>query len=208
MSVWGFGGLTTGQAASMISPGIRSGDTLGPDLRSAASSTTAIAADTIYGHPIFVPDTIAFSGMALSVGTAVVGVTGKMALYANAGNLTNGALIEESASSLDMNSAGATVLVATFSSGRTLAPGWYWLTSKFNGAAQPYTMSAGGLMGSGAVFLFGSPNLAPFVRSVAGSAVYTRATVADAYANAFPALPILTRGTNTPGTPIMGLVAA
>ena len=79
---------------------------------------------------------------------------------------------------------------------------------KFDGAAKPNTVQAGGLMGNGAVLMYGAPSIGPFVRAIGGSLVTTRATIADTYADPFPSLPVLALGTGTPGVPIMVLVAA
>jgi hypothetical protein len=189
-------------------PGVRAGTTIGPDIRAAAAATTAIAANTLYGHPLWVPETALFSGMVLSVGTAVPGVSGKMALCAGAPGGVNGALIEESPTILDMNSAANTVLTAAFAAPRLLQRGWYWPMSKFDGAAQPHTMNPGGIMGAGAVLMYGGLSLAAFVRSIGNTGTYYRASVADAYANDFPTLPALSFFASSPGVPIMGLVAA
>ncbi len=201
-------GVTRGQAGALVAQGVRPGNTLGPDLRAAAATTTAMAADTLYAHPIFVPETVSFVGLCMSIGTSVAATLGKMGLYAAAARGNIGALIEECAATVDMNAAGNAIVQTNFASPRTLAVGWYWPACKFNGLAQPHSLAGTGLMGNGGALLYGSLTLAVNVRAIGAAGTTTRAEAASAYASAFPAQPTLIFQTGTPGVPIMGIVAA
>jgi hypothetical protein len=200
-------GLTRGQVASFVAQGVRPGNTIGPDLRATAATATAMAADTLYAHPVFVPEAVPFVGVCMSIGTSVAATLGKMAIYGAAARGNIGALIEECVATVDMNAAGNAIVQTNFASPRTLAVGWYWLACKFNGLAQPHSLSGTGLMGNGGALLYGSLTLAVNVRAIGAAGTTTRAEAASTYASAFPATPTLTFQTGTPGVPIMGIVA-
>ena len=205
-SVFGDSGISRAQVGAMMHPGYRSGVVYAPQV-SAAVAGAAVAADTIYGIPLLIPQAVTIAGMQIAVGTAVVGVLGKLAI-AQATGTGMGRLIAECNATVDMNSVATTALQAGFATNPALSVGWYWLLCKFNGAAQPYTLNQATVGAGGLVQYFGAQNIGPFVRSI-GASAYMRGELADAYANAFPAsLTGATFGTGAPGAPILGVVTA
>jgi hypothetical protein len=202
----GGSGLTTAQAASLITPGLQSGtQVISLPLFGIGNTTAAMVADTKYGHPIFVPQACVCIGIQMVVGTSVAGVLGKVALYSMRTRGLAGSLLAEAPNTIDLNAAGNTVLQSDFSASIPLTPGWYVPACKFNGAAQPISVQTTAPALISAAFYFGAPNLTSWVRN--GTGAYTKLTVAEAYANAFA-----TDGSTmapaalAPGAPLMGLV--
>jgi hypothetical protein len=203
-------GLTRAQVGQLIAPsGLRSGNVVGPDMRLTAANASAVAADTLYAHPVVVPEGALFAGIQLSIGTSVAGVSGKAALYVGGsdGVLT---LIEECAGTLNMAATANAIVQVNFAASRFLPVRRVWLACKFDGAAQPHTLAfgAGSTFPGGGSYAFYGGGMATFVRTVPATGITTRATVADTYAAAFPASATLTFSSGSPGVPIMGLVVA
>lgn len=200
-------GLSRGQAAGVVHPGLQSGaQVLSLPMFGIGVTTSAMTADTKYSHPVFVPQACTCTGIQVVVGAAVAAVLGNLALYrAGATGRSIGSLLATGTAEVDMNSVANTVLQADFAAGVALSPGWYYPVAKFNGAAQPISVpvTAPGLIS--ASYWLGAPALTSWVRN--GTGGNTRMTSAEAYASAFSTdFGAVTIGNLNPGSPLLGLV--
>lgn len=205
-SIFGDMGLSQPQIARLLHPGMRSGVVYGPQMNGSTTGSI-MAADTIYGIPMLIPGTLVISALNMVVGVAVAGVSGKMAIAKAGPSGGLGDLVAECNATVDLGLTANTPLSAGFAANPTLQPGWHWLLSKFDGAAQPYAISVN-VGNSGLVALLGANSSAPFVRGLA-TASYLRAELAQAYASAFPtSLAAATFPLGVPGAPIMTITVA
>lgn len=163
----------------------------------------------VYACPLPVRRTVTISGLELLVGTAVVSVTGKMALYQGDLLAGNGTLVAACSGTADMNSVANTAIALSFSSNQTLAPGLYWACSMFDGAAQPYTLSANthpfGELGQ----FIGAPTIAGLIRTSLGLQALRVTSANQDYTVGFPAsFGTATVGLGSPGSPYIAMVVA
>lgn len=163
----------------------------------------------IYACPLPVRRTVTISQLGMVVGTAVAGVTGKMALYG--GDLLAGAgtLVAACVGTVDMASVANTQVSLSFSASQTIAPGLYWACAMFDGAAQPYNFSTGvsalGELGQ----ILGAPGINGLVRAALASQALRVTSANVDYAQAFPAaFGTATVGANTPSSPYMAMLVA
>lgn len=191
----------------------RSGQRYGVQVAAGGASTTAVtggaggaANSPIYACPLPVRRTVTISGLELVVGTAVLSVTGKMALYS--GDLLGGAgvLVAACVGTADMNSVANTAIALSFAANQTLAPGLYWACSMFDGAAQPFTIGSTNVLGEFGQII-GAPTAAGLFRNAIGTAA-TRVTSANQdYTVGFPAsFGTATVGAGNPGSPTLAMV--
>jgi hypothetical protein len=189
-------------------PGYRTDAYYGSIITATASSTTAIVANTTYLCPIEVRVGHRFTGIACRVGTAVPGVLGKLALYDNRGGISGvKGLVAAGVGTVDMNATAGDTVGLLFETPMFLAPGFYWGATVFDGLAQPYLMSQAAVYAHGLAPLLGAVSMAGVTGGTAG--VPIRFSVASTYAQAWTetlAAPSLNVG--TPGSPIVGLIAA
>jgi hypothetical protein len=208
----GDGGITRAQAAGLLIPGgvYRSAQRVGLPTAGGLNSAAAIAANTMYAWPIPIAAGVTLSGMALQVGTAVAGVSGKLGLALSGADGRPGTLVAEAPTPVDMNSAAAAELVASFSANQTVPAGIVWGLCVFNGLAQPVTLSA---FQASNIFLghfLGAASIQNY--TLIGTAGPTiRLSRAHTYADAFPAT--LTGWTTAtanapPSSPVMVAVVA
>jgi hypothetical protein len=183
-------------------PGYVSGRRYGPLLTQSLINNAAVTANTLYAQYTSILHPVTISGLSLRIGTAVAGVSGKMAIYSLAG-----AKLAEIVNDIDMNGAvGAAD--GLFSTNLTLPPGMYITTACFNGAAQPGTWAHNVIQAGGFAWYTGGTTFSGI--STSGSSSRLTAALTYAAANSFfpAALPSLAPGTGAPGSPYMGFIVA
>lgn len=192
----------------------RSGARYGLAAGAVGSATVALtggaggaANSPIYACPLPVRRAVTISGLELVVGTAVAGVTGKMALYSGDLLAGSGTLVAACAGTVDMNSSAHIALPLSFSANQTLSPGLYWACAMFDGAAQPWTLSSNtnpfGELGQ----ILGASTAAGLIRTSATPQCLRVTSANQDYAVGFPTtFGTATVGTSTPGSPYIAMV--
>lgn len=175
----------------------------------AVSITVAVAADVLYFCPIQIMRRSSWVSIGIRVGTAVPGVSGKLALYGNGDMPTgNKQLLAAGVGTVDMNATAGTSVALNFASTMTLDPGWYWVVSLFDGVAQPNCMNQAAIAAHSLAPQLGAPTVAGAI-GIVSSLSYIRYSAARPYALGFPALvSSLSRSVNNPGSPIGALLTA
>jgi hypothetical protein len=179
-------------------PGLHYGPQVG------ATANTAIAANTLYAMPIQIRHTVVVSGLVARFNTGAVGA-GKLGIYQNDRGVPT-ALLAECSAALD--TALTTAQTTGFAANPVLSPGWYWFCMCCNSAPSPFmgANTAGSMFGP----LIGSPTAGAVV--LGATSMTQRLTGPLTYAGPgafFPAaFPAITRGTGSPGTPLMEFVVA
>jgi hypothetical protein len=195
-------------AATPIPPatlfaGYRNGAWYGVDAGATVANSAKVA-DTAYGFPIILERATTIARIAMSVGTSVAGVNGKLALYSSLPNAPAWhRLLAGSETTYDMNAAANTNHVLVFATPLRLPRGIYWGVSRFSGAAQPRSAQTGLTQGqAGSVFhnLLGAA-AANAVHSNVAASIVSRITAPLPFGDAWPAtLPAPSYGANAPGS--------
>lgn len=203
-------GLSRSQAAALSYPAtqLRSGQVVGMPHTANAVVATAVVADTMYAWPIPIPAAGSIRGVALQVGTAVAGVSGKLGAALPGPDGLPLTLLAECPTPVDMNSTASTQLLADFTAAIPRQAGLIWGLCVFNGAAQPVTIGAFGAASIQLSHFIGATNISGYT-SAGSPGPAVRLTRAQTYAAAFPATLTgwtVTAGAN-PSSPEMVAVA-
>lgn len=163
-----------------------------------------VVADTIYAFPIFIPESVSLNGIYITVGTPVIGVTGRIALYTcsqtlpEPQNLIVGSIVDN-----DFNAAANTTYALVVN--QRVPAGVLMCCAKFNGAAQPQTVEFAGVPPMRSEFgqFMGSSNAGSATGLNTGIS-FVRATLAAPYLDPWPASftpGSFAYGFGTPGSP-------
>lgn len=205
------GGIKSNSIApNQIRPSIRSGGVVyHPNYAQGTFiATIAVVANVLYTAPLSIINTrnVPVRGLQLISGTPVLGVLGRMMLFAADENGEPGNLIANTTTNVDMNAAGATPLPADFASDVILPTGLYYPAAVFDGAAQPWTFNPGAPQGNGITVVLGVTDLRGVVAAGNATRVFSRISAPSAFGVAPSTFPSFTYGTSNPGAPIMGIV--
>lgn len=171
----------------------RSNAIYGEDTGVNQTSTTALAANTIYAMPVFVRAPATIFSFAFCIGTPVAGVNARVAIYASRNDApAPGALLFGSNTVLDCGLPAGTALGDGTPGNNLRVPrGVIWLACKFSGAAQPRCFNAAGSPGSPDSLpgrLLGVASFAAACGLDAGGASSPMCvSAADTFANPWPA---------------------
>jgi hypothetical protein len=176
----------------------------------AINAATAVAADTLYAHPVSIFSDCRVGALALRVGALGAGLA-KMGIYSTTGGRP-GALVAEAATDVDLGVAAGTVLTASLTGGARLPAGVYWLASCFSAAtAIPNTMAAATLAAPLGNQL-GAATAGPLVSGSAGPNCRLTRTAALTFVAATAFLPAsfgaVTLASTAPGSPILAFQIA
>ena len=201
------GSVITPDTQRVLHPGYFSGGWYTSLTGVASSLTVPSAANTIYLCPFQLLRPASFSAVAIRVGTAVPGVSGKLALYDNDGGpLGAKNRVATGVCSGDMNTAGGTGVALNFPATVSLDAGWYWIASLFDGAAQACCLVQSANFAHGMAPYTGSQGIAGATSAI--TSAYIRWAVAQAYTAGFPdRLAGPTPNAANPGSPMGTLLA-
>ncbi len=203
-------------ALPLLQPPYRSGARYGLKQISQGIGTVAMvggaggaANSPIYACPLPVLRPVTISGLAMAIGTAVAGVSAKLALYR--GNLVEGqaALVEACAGSADMGGSANTEVVLSFAAPRRLGTGLWWAAVLFNGAAQPWSMSTALTALGDFAEKIGAGSAMALTRNALAIQTMRITSANQDFTVGFPAaFGAATFGVNAPGTPFIAMVVA
>lgn len=154
-------------------------------------NTQAVAANTLYAHPVFIERAASIEALGIGVGTPVAAALGRVALYATRQDVpAPGNLLFGGATDLDFNSAAFTTLIQTIGTPVRVSRGIVWLVSIFNGAAQPRVLWGGVANGPMSLLpgrVLGSASLGGALSNEGPSQQVVCVSAAHTFGTAFPA---------------------
>lgn len=187
-------------------PGYISGRRYGPEIASTINNT-AMTPNMLFALPFYVVQPVRVVGMAMRIGTAVVGVKGSMGIYSNNNaRAMPDRLLAECVGDLDMG--GANEVMLPLSRATPLPKGMCWLAAVFDGAAQPTAYNHSVIGGAGLAYMLGGASVLN-LNTTSGTIRLTR-DAPLAYMPGSLFLPAefgpASFGTGSPGTPYMAII--